>query len=191
MKDEAFDVQSISEWPAYPALLENRTEQNRTLYSIPDDEEPVVKKRKSKKEPGPNPLDAGFDEFWKIYPPTDPRARSNRSETLAAWVARQKQGYPPEDMILAAKAYAESREASDPKFVKGAQVFIGRNCHFDGWLDGCRGSGQKLDANGLIDGLIGGVYKPTGSPIYDAALLKECQEKDAKLKADKEANGHP
>ena len=65
-----------------------------------------------------------FQEFWEAYPRKD-----DKRLAYNAYQARLKNGYKPEDMIAAAKAYAMRcrREHTEKKYIKCAKTFIGPN----------------------------------------------------------------
>jgi len=116
------------------------------------------KRREEKRRTPPIPPLAGgndiadkhFELFWKAYPKTDPPSRSVKKLTLKMWHTRVREGVDPDSMILAARNYA-SAQGHEPRFVKGAQVFIGANAHFEFWVkppDSLKPKATpKIDAN--------------------------------------------
>ncbi|WP_394543704.1 hypothetical protein [Azorhizophilus paspali] len=74
---------------------------------------------------------AEFDEFWLSYPK---RAGGNSKKgAFKAWNARIRSGVPAQDLIQAAKRYAEQMQAKGnvgTAYVKQAQTFLGPDEHW-------------------------------------------------------------
>lgn len=100
-----------------------------------------------------------FEVFWKIYPK---RPNNNKKQALRQWLARMKQGADPAEIIDGTARYARYCKAEnlEPRFIRLAATFIGRDEHyllewevqeskadsFDRWLTGNTG-----DEDGIID----------------------------------------
>ena len=72
-----------------------------------------------------------FNEFWKIYPRSDAK-----SEAYKNFMTRMKEGFSPNDLIDAAKNYADTcrRERREKKFILQAKTFLGPNLRFEDYL---------------------------------------------------------
>lgn len=104
--------------------------------------------------------DEDFGRFWMLYPK---RPGDNRKEAFRQWKARINAGEDPVAIWAGTARYAEycKQCIDDPRFIKKAATFIGRDQHyllewrvhkkdksanFDRWLTGNTG-----DENGIID----------------------------------------
>lgn len=69
----------------------------------------------------------GFNEFWEAYPRKD-----DKGQAYTQYKARLRNGYSPEEMIAAAKAYADycRRTNREKEFTKQAKTFIGAQTPF-------------------------------------------------------------
>lgn len=79
-----------------------------------------------------NYTDEFFNTFWDNYP-----RKVDKKQALACWKARVKSGVSPNDMICAAKNYAEACKSGQvaEKFIKHPKTFIGSNNSIDEWLN--------------------------------------------------------
>ena len=72
-----------------------------------------------------------FEEFWLAYPRKDEKGRSYEK-----YRARLKDGFSEDELLEAAKAYAEKcqRDRTEPKYIKQAKTFLGPNTPFTDFL---------------------------------------------------------
>jgi hypothetical protein len=84
----------------------------------------------SKPRPALPQYDQLFTEAWSVYP-----KRPNHSKGAAwrQWLARVAEGIDPLDMLEGARRYARLvvAEGTEPRFVKHAATFFGRDRHFE------------------------------------------------------------
>ncbi len=71
---------------------------------------------------GRNDYSPEFEGFWSAYPRHKEKAKAFR-----CWQTRRREGHSPEDMIAAAKHYAEDcrRKGTTPEYIKHASTFLG------------------------------------------------------------------
>lgn len=76
------------------------------------------------------PTDAVFEEAWASYPK---RPGNSKADAYRQWLARVKRGHDPLDMLAGARRYAKfvEVERTEPRYVKQAQTFFGKGCHFE------------------------------------------------------------
>lgn len=69
----------------------------------------------------------GFVEFWNIYP-----RKEDKAEAYECYKARLRDGYSPEELLTAARKYAEfcKRKHYEKEYIKKAKRFIGANGSF-------------------------------------------------------------
>ena len=118
-------------WPFVRAGLDdNRAE-------IKEAEETGKKGGRPKKETATGKRETqyseGFNRFWESYP--------NKKDKGAAWLryqARIRDGYSPEELERAAKAYADEcdRDQRPKQFIKHGSTFLGVTGAFSEYLQG-------------------------------------------------------
>jgi len=103
---------------------------------------------------------AAFDLFWSHYP-----RKLQKQAALRAWRARLNDQRPPDDMVQAARHYAEHCAAAhtEPRFIKHASTFIGPDVPYLDWVEGepeeavvAPRSGRAVDS---AFGAIGALYR--------------------------------
>ena len=72
-----------------------------------------------------------FSKFLEVYPKAK-RGRTSNPAAFRQWKARLNEGKLAANMIRGAQGYA--KVSTDPEHTKGAQVFIGRDLYFEGYL---------------------------------------------------------
>lgn len=75
-----------------------------------------------------------FEEFWEAYP----GKKLNKKGAYSKWKARLKDKYKAEDMIAAARNYAESCriKGTEEQYIKMPQTFLGPNTPFEDYING-------------------------------------------------------
>lgn len=72
-----------------------------------------------------------FEDFWKVYPRKDDKGMAYKK-----YNARLKDGYSPEQLLSAARRYAEQirRDQTEKKFTKQAKTFLSETLPFTDYL---------------------------------------------------------
>ena len=80
-----------------------------------------------------NIYSANFLHFWEEYP-----KKKEKSKAYACYKARLKDGYSEEELLTAAKKYAEEckKEKREERYIKLAGTFLGPNTPFVDYLKG-------------------------------------------------------
>lgn len=80
---------------------------------------PQIEKNPGEKKRAAYPAD--FAEFWKVYPRHDEKGNAYKK-----WLARLNDGYSPEELLEAAKGYAEQcrRNNTAQNYTKQAKTFL-------------------------------------------------------------------
>lgn len=114
--------QVSQENPKNRSVSENGTEEN-----LKEDAEHTneAKKREAKQFP------KNFEEFWAIYP-----RKEDKGMAYAKYTARLKDGFSPEELLDAAKAYAEQcrRNRTEKQYIKQAKTFLSDKTPFTDFL---------------------------------------------------------
>ncbi len=73
-----------------------------------------------------------FEKFWNAYP-----RKVEKKKAFKNWKTRLKEGYNPEDLIIAANNYALDCERlkTEKKFIKHPSTFLGPSCPFEDYLE--------------------------------------------------------
>ena len=72
-----------------------------------------------------------FSEVWNVYP-----RKVDRAKALRAYSARRKAGTTADDLMAAAKHYAEAMAGNEPRFIKHAATFFGPDRPFAEFVAG-------------------------------------------------------
>lgn len=74
-----------------------------------------------------------FEAFWKIYP-----RRDDKAEAFEKFKARVRDGFPPEQLIEAARNYAArcQRERTEAKYIKQGKTFLSNKLSFTDYFQG-------------------------------------------------------
>lgn len=106
--------------------------------------EPEEKAKKSRKKDYPE----GFNEFWKVYP----RA-TDKGKAYEKYAARVKDGYSPEELLAAARAYRAHCEANhtNPEYILHGKTFLGPNGRFLEYLPKGQDPGGQSDGYEMIN----------------------------------------
>lgn len=79
--------------------------------------------------------DAGFtndfERFWSVYPAS---RRTEKKAAYRAWKARLKAGANPEQIITAARNYAQDTEGKEPRYIKLPKTFLGPDTPYEDLL---------------------------------------------------------
>lgn len=80
-----------------------------------------------------NIYSSNFEEFWKVYPRKVDKAKANK-----CYQARVKEGWSEEELLKAAKAYAESckKNGTEDKYIKHGATFLSAGTPFVDYLKG-------------------------------------------------------
>jgi hypothetical protein len=84
-------------------------------------------RKEEKKNAGFDPLGAGFDEWWQLYP-----KKENKKAAEARWKTITKT-VEPSDLIAGLERYAAElrRHGTERRFIKGPDVWLNKGC----WTD--------------------------------------------------------
>lgn len=90
---------------------------------------PVVSEKPKRSRPALPPFDALFEEAWGVYPK---RPGNSKAGAWRQWLVRVGEGVDPPCMLEGARRYAAhcERERIEPRYVKQAETFFGRDRHF-------------------------------------------------------------
>lgn len=88
-----------------------------------------------------------FEEFWELYP-----RKSDKAQAYKKYKARIKDGFSPEELMSAAKNYAEwcVRERIEEKYIKYGKTFLGESTPFLDFLPK-NGNGTQDHAETIND----------------------------------------
>lgn len=77
-----------------------------------------------------------FEDFWKVYPRKDDKGMAYKK-----YNARLKDGYSPDQLLSAARRYAEQirRDRTEKKFTKQAKTFLSETLPFTDYLPSMQG----------------------------------------------------
>lgn len=108
-----------------------------------DAEQAEAAKRKAGKQ-----FPKNFEEFWSVYPRKD-----DKGMAYAKYTARIKDGFSPEELISAAKAYAEQcrRNRTEKQYIKQAKTFLSDKTPFTDFLKEENAAGNENDGYGEVD----------------------------------------
>lgn len=92
---------------------------------------PLNEKNNSKQKSSRNDYPEKFEEFWSVYP-----KKSEKGNAYKKYKARINDGYSPEELIEAAKNYAEEMAflGTEIKYIKGAKSFLSDSTPFTDYL---------------------------------------------------------
>lgn len=98
--------------------------------------------RGTKTPPKPK-YQVAFEEFWSVYP-----RRIGKGEAYKKYNARRKDGYSDEQLVEAARRYAEEcrRKGTEPEFIKHPKTFLSDTMPFTDYLPKNDGQ-QQADAS--------------------------------------------
>jgi hypothetical protein len=73
-----------------------------------------------------------FEQFWSVYP-----RKKEKPGAFKTWKTRLKEGCTAEDMIAAAKHYAQEckRLGTEEKYIKHAKTFLGPDKPFEDYVN--------------------------------------------------------
>lgn len=106
--------------------MEENTESNVTDNVTADaSETPAEPEKKAPK------YEKDFETFWAAYP-----RKADKGQCYKKYKARLKDGYSPEELLLAATNYAEQcrRQRTEPQFIKHGKTFLGDSMSFTDYL---------------------------------------------------------
>ena len=94
-----------------------------------------------------NIYSANFEAFWKIYP-----RKSDKGQANKAYNARLKEGFSEDELLEAAKNYAEEckKDRREEKYIKLAKTFIGSSTPFVDYLPKQLSNGFEYDDEGNL-----------------------------------------
>lgn len=111
-----------------------------------------------------------FEEFWSAYPKRE--GNNPKKPALKAWNARLRSGVKAQELILAAKRYAEKSRSDGSygtKFVKLASTFIGPDDH---WREALNSNIHRLPGKEDRPKLKPGQFY---HPDWDAGIRQVCE----------------
>lgn len=112
----------LAEVPENPTILSTESREQST--------ETTAREEPERPPPAVPQYDQIFAEAWSVYP-----RRPNHSKGAAwrQWLARVGEGVDPLDMLEGARRYAKlvESERTEPRFIKHASTFFGRDKHFE------------------------------------------------------------
>jgi hypothetical protein len=112
--------------------------------------------------PKPEPAPDRFAEFYAVYP-----RRVDRRKAEQAWKAALKRGATPDRLIEAAERYAQTKQGSDPKYVKYPASWLNAGAYDD--------EPDQAPPLQLVSGGYQPFRNPTDDSIYDAPFFQEDQ----------------
>ena len=82
-------------------------------------------------KPDEEPKHDGFESFWAVYP-----RKIGKGEAHKKYTARKNDGFSDEELLTAAKNYAEQcrKQNTDPQYIKHAKTFLSENTPFTDFL---------------------------------------------------------
>ena len=94
-----------------------------------------------------NIYSANFEAFWKVYP-----RKSDKGQANKAYSARLKEGFSEDELLEAAKNYAEEckKDRREEKYIKLAKTFIGSSTPFVDYLPKQLSNGFEYDDEGNL-----------------------------------------
>jgi len=104
-------------------------EDGNCVISKPKSEEIQIEEPEPEKKAKEYPKD--FEEFWKTYP-----RHADKGQAYMKYKARIKDGFSPEELLTAARNYAEKcrRDRTEDKYIKHGKTFLGENTPFMDYL---------------------------------------------------------
>lgn len=122
---------------------ENPKNQSVPKVDPEDAEQGTEVKKKSEKQ-----FPKNFEEFWSVYPRKD-----DKGMAYAKYTARIKDGFSPEELISAAKAYAEQcrRNRTEKQYIKQAKTFLSDKTPFTDFLKDENAVENENDGYGEVD----------------------------------------
>lgn len=122
--------------------------ENPKNQSVPKaDSEDAEQEAEAKKKVGKQ-FPKNFEEFWTVYPRKD-----DKGMAYAKYTARIKDGFSPEELISAAKAYAEQcrRNRTEKQYIKQAKTFLSDKTPFTDFLKEGNAAESENDGYGEVD----------------------------------------
>ena len=91
-----------------------------------------------------NDYPTGFEEFWAAYPQG---RRVGKGEAYKNYNARLKDGWSPEELLEAARNYAQetARRHTEPQYIKHPKTFLSADTPFTDFLPQRAAPEQRLD----------------------------------------------
>ena len=82
-------------------------------------------------EDGKNKYTKGFQAFWEVYP-----KKADKGQCYKKYAARIKDGYSPEELLLAATRYSAQckQQHTDQQYIKHGKTFLGDTLPFTDFL---------------------------------------------------------
>lgn len=150
---------TILNWDKYQ-LIEQRIEQplnnQRTTSEQPVNTNKNVKNERMKER---NKYTCDFESFWSVYP-----RKKDKGNAFKKYTARLNSGFSEEELLEAAKAYAEEcrKKHTEETYIKHPATFLSDRTPFVDYLKGGReddtGSNAEPDTDGLIQQAIKAGY---------------------------------
>ena len=110
----------------------NRVKDEKALLEGPkEDTQPEPPKKESKSKKAINNYSTDFEEFWNIYP-----RKVDKAQAYKKYKARLEDGYSHEQLLQAAKNYAEQckRDRTEERYIKHGKTFLGESTPFLDYL---------------------------------------------------------
>lgn len=141
-----YRIITVNNWDCYQG--NDKVSDKQVTSKRQDDDKQVTtdkeyKEYKEKKEVK-NKYICAFDEFWKIYPRKNDKARAYK-----CYIARLKDGYSEEQLLTACKNYAKACEENktEQKYIKHGATFLSVNEPFLDYLKGETDAGMGTDTS--------------------------------------------
>ncbi len=153
-------------WYKYLASRKHDTERKRILRQKEKEQQKSVEtsvqkpSESEKKEDVPKPpppkgskYSTGFEAFWEVYP-----RKIDKGNAYKKYEVRRKDGYSDEELLVAARRYAEECRAkhTEPEYIKHPKTFLSDATPFVDYLP------KKKDAEPKDEHDIGEVYERWG-----------------------------
>ena len=124
-----------------PIRIQSESESNPNPYIPPSGDDGECEAAPAEKpieggaqdDPGKGKYSEGFDDFWDAYP-----RRIEKAAALKAWQRRRKEKVHAEDMIIAARNYADYclKRNTEVQYIKHPSTFLGRDKPYTEYING-------------------------------------------------------
>lgn len=124
---------------AEPKETEGNPEKPNGSFGFPEEQEGTGKEDK---KPNKTEYPEGFKRFWEIYP-----RNVDKKACYRQYSARIKDGYSPEELEAAARAYKAEceRKRTPQEYIKHGKTFLGVSGAFEEYLPKGAGAENKQD----------------------------------------------
>ncbi len=137
------------------SLRQKDKEQQKTPETLVQQPSEPAEKEAPPEPPQPkrNKYSTGFEAFWEVYP-----RKIDKGNAYKKYEARRKDGYSDEELLEAARRYAEECKAkhTEPEYIKHPKTFLSDATPFVDYLP------KKKDAEPKDECDIGEIYESWG-----------------------------